>query len=62
MKPRDALEAEARIHREIAARVRRLARGLSLNEDRLRIDRFANELVGRAAELEAAADALRRGP
>ena len=53
------LDAEALTKRDLAARARRLARGLLAAEDRERLERLANELDDRAAELEAEAAALR---
>ena len=53
------LEAEARAKLGAAARVRRLARGLSQAEDQERLEQLAKELDAQAIQLEAQAAALR---
>jgi hypothetical protein len=53
------LEAEAHTKRGAAARVRRLARGLSQPEDQERLEQFAKELDTQAIQLEAQVAALR---
>jgi hypothetical protein len=52
------LDAEARTKRDLAGRARRLARGMA-GEDQDRLERLANEMDDRAAQLEAEAAALR---
>jgi transcriptional regulator with XRE-family HTH domain len=53
------LEAEARAKLGAAARVRRLARGLSQAEDQERLEQLAKELDAQAIQLEAQAAASR---
>ena len=56
---------QAKAKRELAARARRWAQGLLLDEDKDRLMRHAEELDGEAAELErqvAAADAPVKPP
>jgi hypothetical protein len=48
------LQGEAR-RRDLARRARRMALGLSQTADRIRVNRYADELEKQAAELEARA-------
>jgi hypothetical protein len=49
------LQGEARRRRDLARRARRMALGLSQTADRIRVNRYADELEKQAAELEARA-------
>jgi hypothetical protein len=62
MASRDELLRIARDQREMAARVRRLARGLSLNADHDRMMRQADELEVEATHLERQAAAESPSP
>src|SRR5258707_12278450 len=53
------LDAEAQTKRDLAVRARRRARQMPVAEDRARLERLANRLDDRAAELEAEAAVLR---
>jgi hypothetical protein len=54
----EELENEAAHNRDIAARARRMAGSLTLESDRKRIERYVDDLVLHAADLEAQARAL----
>jgi hypothetical protein len=56
MDNREELLRAAREKRETAARVKRLAQGLSLNDDHKRLMQQARELEGEATELERRAE------